>query len=112
MWEDILMEYGLSILMFCFSGALLLYAGLLTLEKRRPELMIPRHHAAKIDDPIAYARRVAKIVVVCAAAPLLAGLAGLFAPPLVVGIVFVVALILAIWLGVRLTGDKTEERED
>ena len=106
------MEYGFSILMFCFSAALLLYAGLLTLEKRRPELMIPRHHAAKIDDPIAYARRVAKIVVLCAAAPLLAGLTGLFASPLVAGIVFVVALILAIWLGVKLTDNGTEQRED
>ena len=106
------MEYGLSILMFCFSAALLLYAGLLVLEKRRPDLLIPRHHAAKMDDPIAYARRVAKIVVLCAAAPLLAGVAGLFAPSLVVGIVFVAALILAIWLGVRLTTPRTEEGED
>ena len=106
------MEYGLSVLMFCFSAALLLYAGLLRLEKKRPELMIPRHYAAKIDDPIAYARRIAKIVVVCAAAPLLTGIAGLFAPPLVVGIVFVVSLVLAIWLGVKLTTDRTEDRED
>ena len=36
------MEYGFSILMFCFAGTLLLYAGLLAAEKRRPDLLIPR----------------------------------------------------------------------
>ena len=106
------MEYGLSVLMFCFSGALLLYAGLLAMEKKRPDLLIPRHYAGKMGNPVKYARRIAKIVVVCAAAPLLTGIVGLFAPPLVVGIVFVVALILAIWLGVKLTGDRAKERED
>ena len=99
------MEYGFSILMFCFAAALLLYAGALAAEKRRPDLLIPRHHvnAAKMGDPIKYARRIAKIVVLCAAAPLLTGIVGLFASPLIAGAVFVVTLILAIWLGVRLT---------
>ena len=34
------MEYGFSILMFCFSGALLLYAGLLAAEKRRHAVIV------------------------------------------------------------------------
>ena len=105
------MEYGFSILMFCFAGALLLYAGLLVAEKKRPDLLIPRRFAVsmKKTDWIKHARRLAKIVALCALAPFLSGVAGLFGQPLLAGIVFVAALIAAIWLGVRITRDAAED---
>ena len=105
------MEYGFSILMFCFAGALLLYAGLLAVEKRRPDLLIPRYRASSGDmkNPIRYARRIAKIVALCALSPLLTGLVGLTGKYLIASIVFVVTLAGAIWLGVRITRAATEE---
>ena len=104
------MEYGFSILMFCFAGALLLYAGLLATEKRRPDLLIPRFHATagNVGNVVKYARRIAKIVALCALSPLLTGLVGLTGKYLIAGIVFVASLAAAIWLGVKLTGEKTE----
>ena len=104
------MEYGFSILMFCFSGALLLYAGLLAAEKRRPDLLIPRRGSVtKSELTVAYARRLAKIVALCALSPLLTGLVGLTGYYLIAGIVFVVTLAGAIWLGIKITRAATEE---
>ena len=104
------MEYGFSILMFCFSGALLLYAGLLAAEKRRPDLLIPRRGSVtKSALTVAYARRLAKIVALCALSPLLTGLVGLTGYYLIAGIVFVVTLAGAIWLGIKITRAATEE---
>ena len=105
------MEYGFSILMFCFAGVLLLYAGLLAVEKRRPDLLIPRYRASSGDmkNPIRYARRIAKIVALCALSPLLTGLVGLTSRYLIAGIVFVVALVGAIWLGIRMTREQKED---
>ncbi len=103
------MEYGFSILMFCFAAALLLYALLLHTEKRRPDLLIPRRvYTSKKNWAVPYARKLAKIVALCALSPLLTGLTGLFASPLIAGIVFVLTLILFIWLGIRWTGIKGE----
>ena len=104
------MEYGFSILMFCFAGALLLYAGLLAAEKRRPDLLIPRRvSVTKSELTVAYARRLAKIVALCALSPLLTGLVGLTGYYLIAGIVFVVTLAGAIWLGIKITRAATEE---
>ena len=105
------MEQGFSILMFCFAGALLLYAGLLAAEKRRPDLLIPRYQASSgnMTDPIRHARRIAKIVALCALSPLLSGLVGLTGQYLIAGIVFVVTLVGAIWLVVKITREPTEE---
>ena len=105
------MEYGYSVLMFCFAGALLLYAGLLAVEKRRPDLLIPRYRASSGDmkNPIRHARRIAKIVALCALAPLLSGVVGLFGQPVIAGIVLVAALAAAIWLGIRITHAATDE---
>ena len=104
------MEYGFSILMFCFSGALLLYAGLLAAEKQRPDLLIPRRVSVpKSELTVAYARRLAKIVALCALSPLLTGIVGLTGQYLIAGIVFVVTLAGTIWLGVRITKAQTKE---
>lgn len=103
-------EYGFSVLMFCFAGALLLYAGLLVLEKKRPDLLIPRRYSVsmKKTDWIRHARRLAKIVALCALAPFFSGVAGLFGKPLLAGIVFVAVLTAAIWLGVRITKETSD----
>ena len=105
------MEYGFSVLMFCFSGAILLYAGLLAVAKHGLRYMLPRRYtiSAKMGNPVRYARRVAKILVLCAAAPLLSGLVGLTGKTLLAGIVFVAALTGAVWLGVRITRGPAEE---
>ena len=101
------MEYGFSILMFCLAGGMLLYALLLYNEKKRPDLLIPRRvYTSRNNWAVPYARKLAKIVALCAVSPLLTGVVGLFAKPLIAGIVFVLTLILFIWLGIRVTGIK------
>ena len=103
------MDHAYSILMFCFAGALLVYAGLLAL--CGPEL-IPRYrlvYGKKMSkkDGKALARRVAKIVAITAAAPLLSGVVWLITGP--DGPLFPAMLALVggfavcIWLGVRVT---------
>ena len=99
------MEYGFSILLFCFAGMLLLYAGLLALGK--DPKMIPRHYAAQMKDPKAYTRQIAKVIALVATAPLHSGIVGLFLGPGVAAVVLVVGIILCIWLGTRLM-DKVQ----
>ena len=98
------MEYAFSILMFIFSGALLLYAGLVAVFGVG---LIVRHWAAKIRDEKAYARRFAKILSLTALAPALSGVVGLLVDmeqhPFLPLLTLVLGIIAAIWLGVRLT---------
>ena len=92
------MEYGFSILVFCFSGALLLYAGLLAVTK--DVTLIPRHRKAKIKNRRAYALQFAKIMALVAAAPLLGGLAGL--AHLALGVaVLIGSLVLFLWIATK-----------
>ena len=69
------MESGFAILMFCFSGALFLYAGILALT--RDPKMIRRHYAAEMKNPRAYASTFAKIMALVALAPAASGIASL-----------------------------------
>ncbi len=80
-----------SILMFCFSGALLLYAALIAITKDYK--MIPRNWAAKPKDEKEYASRFAKIIALVAAAPLLSGAVALFGDSKWIMIAAVAALI-------------------
>lgn len=73
-WEGT-MKYGFSILMFCFSAGLLLYAGIIAAAKD-PQL-IPRHYCAKIKNKEKYAVRFAKVLAVTAIAPFAGGITGL-----------------------------------
>jgi len=101
------MEYGFSILMFIFSGAILLYALLLAWTK--DVNLIRRHYAAKIKDEKKYAVQFAKLLAVVAAAPALAGIAGMFTENFIfVIIVFVLALICSIKAGLPLMKDVTD----
>lgn len=94
------MEYGFSVLMFCFAGMLLLYAGLLALAK--DPKMIPRHESAEIKDPKAYTRQLAKVIALVATAPLHSGIWGLFLGPGIGIAVLLAGLIVCIWLGTGL----------
>ena len=95
------MNHYFSIIMFCFSGAILLYAGIMAATKDINMLYWRHRHAAKMNDPKAYAVMVAKILALTAAAPFISGLIGLFSP--LAGIItLVVCFIIFIWLGVKL----------
>ena len=98
------MESAFSILMFIFSGALLLYAGLVAVFG---VTLILRHWAAEIKDEKAYARRFAKILALTALAPALSGVVGLLVDmeqsPFLPLLTLLLGIIAAIWLGVRLT---------
>ena len=90
-----------SIIMFCFSGAILLYAGIMGLTG--DSSMLCKQWALKTDDKKAYARKVAKILALTALAPALAGVAGLFST--MAGLIMlVVGFVAFIWLGVKITG--------
>ena len=92
------MEYAFSIMMFALAAGLLLYAGLLAAAK--DPTLIPRHYAAKMQDPKEYAAQIARVVCITACAPALSGLIGLFSTAaafveLLIGFVFF------IWLGIK-----------
>ena len=94
------MEYGFSVLMFCFAGAILLYAGLMGVTGDINLLGFRHRYAAKMKDKKAYAVMVAKILALTAAAPLVGGLVGLLSPQWG-GIVLILLFILCIWFGVK-----------
>ena len=69
------MEKAFPILMLCFAGLLLVYAGILALTK--DVMLIPHADKAKIPDPKAYALRFAGIMALVTIGPLASGIAGL-----------------------------------
>ena len=90
-----------SILMFCFSGALLLYAILLAIT--RDFDLIPRGEAAKVKDKRDYAKRFAEVIALTAVPPAHCGLVALSSAGWAV-VVLVVEMVLAIWLGTKIMG--------
>ena len=88
-----------SILMFMFSGGLLLYAAILYLSK--DVNMIPRNYAVKVTDKHRYATQFAKVIALVALAPAYGGIVGLFST--FWGLVAMITqMILAIYLGTKL----------
>ena len=85
-----------SILMFCFAGALLLYAGLLALTKDYG--LIPRGYATQPKDKKAYTLAFAKAIAVAALAPLGSGIYGLLSTALGL-VMLLINLPLCIWIG-------------
>ena len=85
-----------SILMFCFSGALLLYAAVLALTKDAS--MIPRDSAAKMDDKKQYAVKFAKVLALAALVPANCGIIALFSEGWGLA-ALIVEMILALWVG-------------
>ncbi len=98
------MEYGFSILMFCFSGGILLYAGMIALFGVE---LIPRYWMVKMTDKKAYARRFARILGVTALAPALSGvvalIVGIEEAPLLPLLALLLGIPAAIWLGTLIT---------
>ena len=90
----------LAIIMFVFSGAILLYAGLLALT--RDVTMLPKQSAVNVGDKKAYALRVAKVLAIVAVSPALTGLTALLSG-VAAAIVFIVSFVACIWLGVKVT---------
>ncbi len=71
------MRFAFSIIMFVFGGALLLYAGLVSVD---PSAML-RSYAVKTKNMKAYAKYLGKVLAVIALAPILCGVFGLFVDP-------------------------------
>ena len=94
-----------SILMFIFSAALLIYAGWLA--RSKDPRMIPRHYAAKMDHPERYAVQMAKAIAVVSAAPFLAGVVGVFSG---IGclIALIVGLVVTIWLSTKIMKNEIQ----
>lgn len=97
------MDYAYSILMFCFSAGILLYALLVFIFGYE---VIPRGYAVKPRDKKLYSRGVSRILLLVAASPALSGITALFGdieimwlPALAVLLVSFVVLMI---IGVRL----------
>ena len=88
-----------SILMFCFSGALLLYAILLAITKDFE--LIPRGYAAKVKDKKEYAKRFAEVIALTSVPPAHCGLVAMSSTGWAL-VVLVVEMVLAIWLGTKI----------
>ncbi len=96
-----------SILMFIFSGLLLLYALITAVTKSTAMLPYRYRRAAKMPDKKAYMTGVARTLALVGVVPALSGLAFLW-NGLAAAVVFVLGLIAALWLGVRLMRNQIE----
>ena len=95
------MEYGYSILMGIFAGAILLYAGLMALTKDYKILPVRARQSVKPKDPKRYTAQLAKVIALVALSPALSALAGLWNMAAAL-IVLLVSMILFVWLGTRI----------
>ena len=96
------MRFAFSIIMFVFSGALLLYAGLVSVD---PSAMV-RSYSVKTRDKKAYAKYLGKVIAVIALAPLLCGIYGVIfdpaAHPLMTAFIAVDIAVVCIFLATRI----------
>ena len=95
------MEYGFSILMFIFSGAILLYAALLALTKDYRMLPYRSRVSVKPKDPKRYTARLAGVIALVSAAPALSGLAAFWNPISAVA-VFIGSMVFFLWIGTKM----------
>ena len=95
------MEQAFSILMFIFSGALLLYAGLMAATKDYRLVPFRARVSVKPKDPKAYAFHLSKVIALTAAAPALSGLIGLWNDAAAV-IALIAGFALCLWLGTKI----------
>lgn len=95
------MEYGFFILMFIFSAAILLYAGLMAWTKDYKILPFRARVSVKPKNPKRYMTQFAKVTALVAAAPLLSGLVGLW-NLLAALIVLIVGFVAFIWIGTKI----------
>ena len=95
------MEQGFSILMFIFSGALLLYAVLLAITKDYD--MLPRRGAVPVkpENRKEYTFQISKVIALTALAPAAGGLAGLW-NEMAGFLVMVIGFVIAMWAGIKI----------
>lgn len=98
------MEHAYSILMYIFSGGILIYAGLLALTKDYN--MLPYHSrvSVKPKDPKRYTLQLSKVIALVALAPALSAIVG-FWNLTAAFIILIVGTIILIWLGTKLMKD-------
>ncbi len=100
------MEYGYSVLMFCFAGMLLLCAGLVSVCGVG---IIPHIRKARIRNERAYARYFAKVMCIVALFPVPSALLGLVLDinrhPYLIMLAFVGGLAGAIYAAVKVLGE-------
>lgn len=96
------MEYGYSILMGIFAGAILFYVGLMALFKDYKMLPLrARVSAVKPKNEKLYMKQLAKAIALVALAPALSALAGLW-NMLAALIVLLAAAVVCIWLATKI----------
>ncbi len=93
-----------TIFMFFFSGAILIYAGLMALTKDYKILPFRSRQSVKPKDPKKYTFQLSKVIALTASAPALSGIVGIWSG-VGAGIAFVAGLILCIWLGTKIMKD-------
>ena len=94
-----------SILMFIFSAALLIYAALMAITKNYEILPMRARVSVKPRDPCAYTFQFAKVIALVALVPALTGLAAIFSG-IAAGAVFVIGLVVTIFIGTRIMKDQ------
>lgn len=99
------MDYGFTILMFIFSGGLLLYAALLALTKNYD--MLPRRATVSVSpkNKKKYTVKLARAIALVAAVPALSGLTALWSGPLA-AFVFVGGLVISLWLATKIVKNE------
>ena len=99
------MEYGYSVLMGIFAGALLLYAGLMALFKDYKMLPLRARQSVKPKNEKKYMTQLSKAVALAACAPALSATVGLWNMIAAV-VVLITAWILFIWLGTKIVKNE------
>ncbi len=94
------MEYGYSVLMGCFSGALLVYAALMALTKDYKMLPLHARVSVKPKNEKKYMTQLAKVMALVALSPALSALIGLWNKA-AAGVVLIAAAVLFIGIGAR-----------
>ena len=95
------MEYGFSILMFIFAGAILLYAGLMALTKDYKMLPYRARQSVKPKNPEKYMVQLAKIAALVAVM-IAAGAAVALWNGAVGAVVMVIGVVAALWCGTKM----------
>ncbi len=98
------MDYAYSVLMGCFSAAILIYAGLMALTKDYKMLPIRSRQSVKPKDPKRYMTQLSKVVALVALSPALSSLVGL-CNMTVAFIVLIATMIIFIVIGTRFMKD-------
>ena len=99
------MEYGYSIIMGIFSGALLLYAGLMAIFKDYKMIPLRARQSVKPKNEKKYMAQFAKSIALVALAPALSAVAGLWNMIAAV-VLLIAAAVFFIWLGAKIVKNE------